>query len=64
MKQKELKTLAKKIAKYEFIIQTSDDKKAVHDAQDAIMELSGKVSSLEDIVIIDELVQEYIEELS
>jgi hypothetical protein len=56
--------LAKKIAKYEFIIQTSDDKKAVRDAQDAIMELSGKVSSLEDIVIIDELVQEYIEELS
>ena len=64
MKQKELKALAKKIAKYEFIIQTSDDKKAVRDAQDAIMDLSGKVSSLEDIVIIDELVQEYIEGLS
>ena len=64
MKQKELKALAKKIAKYEFIIQTSDDKHLVHKAQDAIMELSGKVSSLEDIVIIDELVQEYIKELS
>lgn len=64
MKQKELKALAKKIAKYEFIIQTSDDKQLVHKAQDAIMELSGKVSSLEDIVIIDELVQEYIKELS
>lgn len=64
MKQKELKNLAKKIAKYEFIIQTSDDSKAVRDAQDAIMELSGKVNSLEDIMIIDELVQEYIEELS
>jgi hypothetical protein len=33
-------------------------------AEAAIMELSGKVNSLEDIVIIDELVQEYIEELS
>lgn len=64
MKQKELKALAKKIAKYEFIIQTSDDKHLVRQAQDAIMELSGKVDSLEDIVIIDELVQEYIEELS
>lgn len=64
MKQKELKALAKKIAKYELIIQTSANKKAVRDAQSAIMELSGKVSSLEDIVIIDELVQEYIEELS
>lgn len=64
MKQKELKNLAKKIAKYELIIQTSDDKHLVRKAQDAIMELSGKVNSLEDIVIIDELVQEYIEELS
>jgi hypothetical protein len=33
-------------------------------AEAAIMELSGKVDSIEDIVIIDELVQEYIEELS
>lgn len=33
-------------------------------AEAAIMELSGKVDSIEDIVIIDELVQEYIEDLS
>ena len=64
MKQKELKALAKKIAKYELIIQTSDDKHLIKKAQDAIIELSGKVNSLEDITIIDELVQEYIEELS
>jgi hypothetical protein len=32
MKQKELKALAKKIAKYEFIIQTSDDKHLVRQA--------------------------------
>lgn len=64
MKQKELKALAKKIAKYELIIQTSDDKYSIKKAQDAIIELSGKVNSLEDITIIDELVQEYIEELS
>lgn len=64
MKQKELKALAKKIAKYELIIQTSDDKYLIKKAQDAIIELSGKVNSLEDITIIDELVQEYIEELS
>ena len=60
MKQKELKALAKKIAECELIIQTSDDKKAVARAQDAIMKLSGCVDSLTDIVIIDELVQEYM----
>lgn len=64
MKQKELKNLAKKIAKYELIIQKSDDMAERAKAETAIMELSGKVDSLEDIVIIDELVQEYIEELS
>lgn len=64
MKQKELKNLAKKIAKYELIIQKSDDMAERAKAETAIMELSGKVNSLEDIVIIDELVQEYIEELS
>ena len=64
MKQKELKNLAKKIAKYELIIQTTDDLSERSKAEAAIMELSGKVNSLEDIVIIDELVQEYIEELS
>lgn len=64
MKQKELKNLAKKIAKYELIIQQSEDMNARAKAEAAIMELSGKVDSIEDIVIIDELVQEYIEELS
>ena len=64
MKQKELKNLAKKIAKFELIIQQSDDMAERAKAEAAIMELSGKVNSLEDIVIIDELVQEYIEELS
>ena len=64
MKQKELKNLAKKIAKYELIIQQSNDMKERAKAEAAIMELSGKVDSIEDIVIIDELVQEYIEDLS
>lgn len=64
MKQKELKNLAKKIAKFELIIQQSDDMAERAKAEAAIMELSGKVDSLEDIVIIDELVQEYIKELS
>ena len=61
MKKKELKNLAKKIADAEYIIQNS---KAVAKAQDAILELSGKVSSVEDMLALDELVQEILNEKS
>ena len=60
MKMKELKNFAKKIAKYERIIQESDDKTEIRNAQEEIMALSGQVKSLEDIIIIDELVQEIL----
>ena len=61
MKQKEIKNLAQKIAKYERIIQISDDKKQVRQAEEEIMKLSSGVSSLEDMVAIDELVMEMLE---
>lgn len=61
MKKKEQKALAQKIAKYELIVQTSTDKKQIRDAQDKIMELSGKVETLDDIAAIDEMVQEILE---
>ena len=61
MKKKEQKALAQKIAKYELIVQTSTDKKQVRDAQDKIIELSGKVETLDDIAAIDEMVQEILE---
>lgn len=64
MKKKELKNLAKKIADAEYIIQNSDDAKAVAKAQDAIFELSGKAMSLEDMMIIDELVQDILSQKS
>ena len=60
MKKKELKNLAKKIAKYESIIQISDDKDEIRKAQLAIIELSGSVDSLEDITAIDEMVQDFL----
>ena len=46
MKKKELKNLAKKIADAEYIIQNSDDAKAVAKAQDTILELSGKTGCI------------------
>ena len=61
MKQKEIKNLAQKIAKYECIIQTSDDKKLVRQAQEKIMELTSSVTSLDDMVVIDEAVMELLE---
>ena len=61
MKQKEIKNLAQKIAKYERIIQTSDDKKQIRQAEEEIMKLSSSVSSLEDMTAIDELVMEMLE---
>lgn len=64
MKRKELKNLAKKIAEAEYIIQTSDDSKAVSKAENEIIELSGKATSLEDMMIIDEMVQEILSQQS
>ena len=61
MKQKELKNLAKKIAKYEQIIQNSTDEDEVHKGEQAIQAISGSVHSLEDMMIIDELVQDLLQ---
>lgn len=60
MKRKELKELAKKIAKAELIIQRDEDPKQVQQAKDEIMKLSGHVDSLEDIMLMDEFVQDIL----
>lgn len=60
MKKKELKNLAKKIAEAERIIQRNEDSKQVAKAQKTILDLSGKVTNLEDIMTLDEFVQEIL----
>lgn len=60
MKRKELKHIAEKIAKAEFIIQNSDDKKAITRAQNDILTLSSSIDNLNDIITIDEMVQEIL----
>lgn len=57
MKKKELKILAKKIAKAEAIIQKNENQKSVAEAQQLITELAKSITSLEDIMILDELIQ-------
>ena len=58
MKKKEIKEMAKKIAKYEMIIQNNTDEDEVTKAQNAILNLSKSVHSLEDMMAIDEMVQD------
>lgn len=60
MKRKEIKNLAQKIAKYERIIQMSDDKKIKAQAEEEIMKVSSSIHSLEDMMAIDELVLELL----
>lgn len=61
MKKKELKNLAKKIAKYELILQNSTDAKEKEQAQNEIMKLTSEVHSFEDIDLLDEMIQEFLE---
>ncbi len=61
MKQKELKNLAKKIAKQEPIIRDSNDPDAIKRAESEIMKLSGHVDRLEEMVILDDLIQEILQ---
>jgi len=60
MKRKEIKQLAEKIAKYERIMQASQDEKEIKDAQRKIAELSSHVKSIEDIMAIDEMVMDLL----
>lgn len=64
MKKKELKILAQKIANAEFIIQNSNDPKAVSKAEKEILELSGKIRNVEEMLMLDDLVQEILSQKS
>jgi hypothetical protein len=57
MKKKELKNLAVQIARAERTLQTSSDKQEIANAQSEILRLSKRVTSLEDLMLIDDLVQ-------
>lgn len=60
MKKKELKSLAKRIADAEFIIQTSSDKKEINEAKRTVIELSKHAIDLEDIILLDDMVQDIL----
>ena len=61
MNKKEIKNLAKQIAKAELTIQNSTDQKERTYAMDTIIALSRKLSSLEEMERVDEMVQKILE---
>lgn len=61
MNKKEIKNLAKQIAKAELTIQNSTDQKERTYAMDMIIALSSKLSSLEEMERVDEMVQKILE---
>ena len=60
MKKKELKSLARRIAEAEYIIQTSQDKKAINEAKNKIVDLSNQAIDLDELAILDEMIQEIL----
>ena len=61
MNRKELKNIAKKLAKLEKQAMDCSNSKERNKIQMEIMTLCGKVNNLEDITIIDEMVSEILE---
>lgn len=64
MKQKELKNFAKQIVEAEKIIEANEDKQKVYQAQQKVMDITNRLNSLDDILLLDELVQEIIDKNS
>ena len=64
MKRKELKNLANKIAKAELKYQSATSTEEKKEAENEIIRLSGKVQNVEDMLLLDDLVQDSIKELS
>lgn len=63
MKHKDLVKLARKIAEAEKVIQTSSDKEEVNKAQQRVIELSGQVKTIEEMLNLDEILQEFLKEI-
>ena len=61
MNKKEIKNLAKQIAKAELTSQNSPAQKERPSAMDPISALSSKLSSLEEMERVDEMVQKILE---
>ena len=64
MKRKEFKNFAKQIVEAEKIIEANEDKQKVYQAQQKVMDITNRLNSLDDILLLDELVQEIMDKNS
>ena len=60
MNQKDLKKLAKTVAKLEKTLATTTDEVEKANIEAQIKTLCTKVSSFEEVIILDELIQDYM----
>lgn len=61
MKQKELRNLAEKVAKWEMVIQNTTDSSEIAHAEKEIMRLGACAKTLDDMMAIDEMVMDILE---
>ena len=64
MKKKDLKKFAKRLAELESIIQTSDNYDKRQLAQNEVLDISNKITDVEDMLTLDAMVQEILEKNS
>lgn len=64
MKQKELKNLAKKVAKLETDYQATDSSDEKRKIEQELMKISASVHDFEDLAVLDELVQDLLKDNS
>jgi protein-arginine kinase len=60
MKKKDLKKVAEKIARAEQTIAQNIDQKQVEDAKNEILRLARSVGTLEEMMLLDDLIQEIL----
>lgn len=63
MKNEKIKNIAKKIAEFELLLQTSEDKEKIKQAENGIMELSNQITSIEEMCLIDDMVQKILDKV-
>jgi len=62
MKRKELKNLAKKIAQAEYARSIATDPADIKNAENEIIKLSGKISNIEEMLLLDDMIQEILQD--
>ena len=61
MTKKELKKMAKELARLESTLKNTEESNARYQIEQEIMTLSNKVEDVEDMIILDEMIMELLE---